>query len=108
MYDKRVMRKEIEIPEAIKNFDAEKICIKNPAGCLNLDVFKAIKNALHSGSRYKICIEGEEDLVTLAAIDVAPAGSLILYGQPGLGMVMVNVDQKIKEKVRHILNRMKV
>lgn len=108
VYDKKVMRKEIEIPEAIKNFDAEEICIKNPTGCLNLEVFKAIKEAIQSEFRYKIYIEGEEDLVALAAIDIAPIGSLVTYGQPGLGMVIVDVNQETKEKVRDILNRMKI
>ncbi|MEA3254599.1 MAG: DUF359 domain-containing protein [Candidatus Altiarchaeota archaeon] len=107
VYDGRIKRVGVETPEVIKEFDAEEIHIKNPAGHLSRDAFKAVDRALASGLRTKIIVDGEEDLITLAAVNLAPSGSLVLYGQPDEGVVVVEVDDNIKKKVKEILERMK-
>ena len=40
----------------------------------------------------KIVVEGEEDLATLPAILYAPPGSVVVYGQPDEGSVLVKVN----------------
>ncbi len=106
IYDGKIMRREIKIPEMIDNFNAEKIHAKNPAGYLTRDLFDSVRRALNSGGNFKIFVDGEEDLATLAAIYLAPISSLVLYGQPKEGIVMVNVNKKSKEFVNGILDEM--
>ena len=107
IYDNMSARKKIKTPAAIEKFKVEKISVKNPPGHLTSEVFAKLKEALSSCSSKKIFVNGEEDLTTLAAIDLAPIGSLVFYGQPDKGMVMVNVDKNIKDIVKNILNEMR-
>jgi len=64
------------------------------------EFFQTKKNQL-------IVIEGEEDLLALPAILLAPLGSLVLYGQWNLGVVAVEVTEEIKKKVEEILSNFK-
>lgn len=107
VYDGRIKRIKVEIPEVIEKFDAKEIHIKNPGGHLTPEAFKAIDRAIASGVRVKIIVSGEEDLITLAAINLAPNGTLVLYGQPGEGVVVVEVNDSIKKEVEGILEKMK-
>ena len=52
-----------------------------------------------------LVVNGEEDLLTLPAILFAPLNSLVLYGHWQYGIIVVEVDEKIKEKVRKILKK---
>jgi hypothetical protein len=51
-------------------------------------------------------VEGEEDLLTLVAVVEAPENSLVVYGQPREGLVVVKVDEKIKKRVKEIVDSM--
>ena len=53
-----------------------------------------------------IVVDGEEDLATLPAVLVAPAGATVVYGQPGEGMVRVAVTSETKAEMRSLLGRM--
>lgn len=107
VYDCKIKRIKIKIPEIIKNLDAKEIHIKNPGSHLTQDAFKAIDKALASEVRTKIVVDGEEDLITLVAINLAPISTLVLYGQPDQGIIVVEVNDNIKKKVEKILERMK-
>lgn len=78
--------------------------VKNPAGTVTNDLFRAIINAFKSKKRQLILVEGEEDLSVLPAILVTPLGFVIYYGQPDEGLVEVEVTEKVKEKVYEIIN----
>lgn len=106
VYDGKIKRKSIKIPDVIKKFNAKMMEIKNPPGNLTEEGFNAIEFALKSDSNFKIKVDGEEDLITLAAITLAPMDSLVLYGQPDEGVVVVKVDSGSKLKVKNILNEM--
>ena len=108
VYDSLIKRKKIEIPDIVKNLGASEINLKNPAGHLNPESFDVIRSALKSENNIKIIVDGEEDLIALAAIEVAPKNSIVLYGQPDEGVVMVEVDEEIKAKVGNILEQFSV
>lgn len=78
----------------------------NPAGTLTRDAWRALDEAFKSVPRVRIEVLGEEDLTALAAIDLAPEGTAVLYGQPDEGVVLVRVDSAVKARVRDILDRM--
>lgn len=106
IYDGQVARKKIRIPEIVKNFSAREIHVKNPPGKITEETFNAIKKAIRDDENTKIIVDGEEDLTALAAVSSAPVGSVVLYGQPNEGLIMVKVDDNIKDKVGRILKEM--
>ena len=108
IYDGKTKRQDIGILSGIKGYNAAEIKVNNPAGSITEDASDAIEKAVKSGKRTKIFVSGEEDLLTLAAIEKAPAGWIVLYGQPDQGIVLVNVDKSTKNKVEKILDEMSV
>lgn len=78
---------------------------KNPAGTISAEASRAIKDAIKSNFKVMIVVDGEEDLLTLAAILYAPINSFVVYGQPKEGAVVVEVTDEKKEEVRRILKR---
>lgn len=78
----------------------------NPAGTVTAEAARAIGSALKGEKPARILIEGEEDLLVIPAVDAAPLGSAIYYGQPGVGVVLVRVDERAKSSVKRILSSM--
>lgn len=54
-------------------------------------------------SKGLVIIEGEEDLVFLAAALHAPPGALVFYGQPGKGIVVFECTRESKIRVEKVL-----
>ena len=79
--------------------------VVNPAGTLEVSAWAAIGEALKRPHSLLV-VDGEEDLLTLVAMTVAPQGSLVIYGQPGEGLVIVEVDETARKKARSFLDRM--
>jgi len=67
----------------------------------------AIKEALQTNIHTHIIVEGEEDLLTLIAVLYAPEKSIIVYGQPRCGIVLVEANFDKKEQVKKLLKEMK-
>src|SRR3989304_4348459 len=51
-------------------------------------------------------VEGEEDLLAIPCILEVPDGSLIIYGQPGQGIVVVKAAQPIKNELASMVQNM--
>lgn len=79
----------------------------NKSGTINPDAVTAISVAIKESLRKKtpetVKINGEEDLLALPAILLAPLGSMVLYGHWELGVVVVQIDEMIKRKIVEIL-----
>jgi len=86
--------------------DYETVEVENPAAVLSQELIEIIKEVLASERRVKIVVKGEEDLATLPTILYAPLGSVVVYGQPNEGSVMVKVTSERKEHVKNIMDRM--
>ncbi|MFH1750599.1 MAG: GTP-dependent dephospho-CoA kinase family protein [Candidatus Micrarchaeota archaeon] len=94
----------VEQRERLDQFKAREIKIQNPPGIISGALLEACKNAFSTKDYpVKIIVEGEEDLAVLAAIIHAPIGSMIAYGQPNEGMVVLEVDETQKERARRML-----
>jgi hypothetical protein len=52
-----------------------------------------------------IKVIGEEDLIALPLIAYAPIDSVILYGQPSEGIVVVRVMNRIQTRAKHLMRR---
>jgi hypothetical protein len=87
-----------------------KNCVKvaNPAATITGELWKAVAGALESGEKTRIEVNGEEDLASLAAISMAPAGTAVIYGIPNMGIAVVHIDRKAKAWADGILRRMEV
>jgi uncharacterized protein (UPF0218 family) len=81
--------------------------VKNPRGTITEEAIKAIREALESDDRVHIIVDGEEDLLALIAVLYAPEKSLVVYGQPYEGIVVVKVTSEKKAEAAEILNAMK-
>ncbi len=53
-------------------------------------------------------MEGEEDLLVLPLLAEMPLGSVIAYGQPHEGLVVVTVSEERRDWARRFLNRMEM
>ncbi|PIY69022.1 hypothetical protein COY90_02855, partial [Candidatus Roizmanbacteria bacterium CG_4_10_14_0_8_um_filter_39_9] len=56
----------------------------------------------------RMIVEGEEDLLALAAILLAPLHSIILYGQYNLGVILVTVTEEKKNEIYKIVSKFEV
>jgi len=80
--------------------------VKNPPGTITEEARAAIEEALKSNNRVKIVVDGEEDLLTLAAVLYAPENSFVIYGQPYKGIVVIKATPEKKAEVARILKAM--
>ncbi|MBS7609059.1 GTP-dependent dephospho-CoA kinase family protein [Candidatus Bathyarchaeota archaeon] len=104
--DDKVMRERIR-PLDFKGLGSmEVLRIFNPPGRLMAEAFQAIDNALRSPNPVRIVVEGEEDLLVLPAVILAPTDSLVLYGQPGKGLVVVRVTCEKKREALELYRAM--
>jgi uncharacterized protein (UPF0218 family) len=80
--------------------------VKNPRATITDEAIVAVKESLSNGTRAKIVVDGEEDLLALIAVLYAPENSFIVYGQPHEGIVVIKATQDKKAKIAEILNSM--
>jgi uncharacterized protein (UPF0218 family) len=81
--------------------------INNPAGTIELLAWQAIKEAIKVGDS-TVLVNGEEDLLTLVSIIEAPLKSIVFYGQPNKGIVIVEVGEEKKKEAKEIINSMTI
>lgn len=108
--EKRRKRNLLPQSKKIKNV----LYCNNPAGQISEQSIITIKKAFESEKPVRIVVDGEEDLLVLPVCVQAPISShtnkqktVILYGQPNEGMVIIHLDTKIKNKIRSLLELMK-
>ena len=94
---------ERRMARALPESTAETISCSNPAAHVTEDAVSAIVRAYASDHPVRILVSGEEDLLFVPALAHAPDGSVLMYGQPGEGLVLVRADATSKEKAHHIL-----
>ncbi len=91
-------------PQTFKN--KEIIKVKNPQGTITFEAIKAIQLAIKGKNEVHLLVDGEEDLLTLAAVLYAPENSIVIYGQPHKGIVVIKVTPEKKIEAEKILNKM--
>jgi uncharacterized protein (UPF0218 family) len=81
--------------------------VENPQGTITEEAITAVREALESDEYVHIIVDGEEDLLALIAVLYAPEKSLVVYGQPYEGIVVVEVTSEKKAEAMEILKAMK-
>jgi uncharacterized protein (UPF0218 family) len=79
------------------------ISVKNPAGTLTDELIEALDLAV-AHPPTTIVVDGEEDLAVIPMVIAAPVGAVVLYGQPGEGVVFRTVTPAAKDTARVFLS----
>jgi uncharacterized protein (UPF0218 family)/phosphopantetheine adenylyltransferase len=87
--------------------EREYLCY-NPAAVLYPEAWSTIKTAIDDGLKSVVYIDGEEDLMGFPAVLLAPDDSVMIYGQPDIGIVWVPINSSNKELARDLLEKMPV
>ncbi|MFW9849928.1 MAG: DUF359 domain-containing protein [Candidatus Thorarchaeota archaeon] len=82
--------------------------VYNPAATIYPETWSVMDTAIKDGKKSLVLIEGEEDLVGFPAVLLAENGSVMLYGQPDVGIVWVPVTEENKEIARNLLEQMPI
>jgi uncharacterized protein (UPF0218 family) len=80
-----------------------RLTVPNAAGTLGDALIEALKDAV-SDPPALIFVDGEEDLAVIPLVIASPAGAVILYGQPGEGVVLRVVDERAKREAAELLS----
>ena len=99
--EKRIKR---NIPE---NFDVSTLLTcDNPAAEITNQSIETIKKAFISQAPVRITVNGEEDLLVIPVCIHAPENSVVMYGQPNEGLVIVKITPEIRNKTQKLLDSM--
>jgi uncharacterized protein (UPF0218 family) len=93
-----------EIEATLADPDTETRRVRNPPAELSEAMLVALREAIRDPEPVTIIVDGEEDLATLPALVLAPVGASVIYGQPGSGMVHVEVTESESENARRLLS----
>ena len=81
--------------------------VRNPQATITDELWGSIIRALEGSEHTMIMVDGEEDLAALVCLSEAEDGAFVVYGLPGKGMCIVEVDENARKKARDVLSRMK-
>ncbi|MHA1961250.1 MAG: DUF359 domain-containing protein [Candidatus Thorarchaeota archaeon] len=91
------------------SFSAKKeYTIYNPAATIYPEAWSVMDTAINDNASSLIVVEGEEDLMGFPAVLLAPEDSVMLYGQPGVGIVWVPVNDENRKLARGLLDEMPI
>lgn len=80
--------------------------IPNAAGTLSAELVSALVTAIDRREHGTVLVvDGEEDLAALPALLATPSDGVVVYGQPGEGMVRAVPDPSTRDRVRSLLEK---
>ena len=86
-------------------------CFKKIEGNIKIETteksIEIIKKAFEMTPPIRLTVNGEEDLLVLPVCIHAPKNSVVLYGQPNKGLVLVEITAEIRNKAQTLLDMMK-
>ena len=85
------------------NYHAKEIYCTNPAGMISDEAMEVLQKALESSAPIRIKVQGEEDLLALPLFARAPKGSVVLYGQPLEGIVLVKITEEKQNQANGLM-----
>lgn len=102
--ERRVLRKTIGGDLLLQDHVVQLKC-SNPAGTISKRAVQVLRDALRDSNTnpVRVIVDGEEDLLTLPILVLVPLGSVVLYGQPFKGIVIVKVDSKTHKTAKDLM-----
>ena len=104
VFDNKVQKKSVDIVEPLLADGVRMVDVVNAPGTINTQVIEALES-WNNNESVAIRVAGEEDLVVLPMLLLLPLRSVIVYGQPGSGVVVLEVTEEAKEEYRDLLVR---
>ncbi len=86
--------------------NATELTVDNPAAEITPQSIDMIKKAFTLQIPVRLFVNGEEDLLVLPVCVHAPENTVVLYGQPNQGLVIVRITPEIRNKVQGLLDLM--
>ena len=82
--------------------------VENPQSEITGELWVAIERFFKDKTKRfkKILVEGEEDLAVMPAVLHGDGDTVVLYGQPGKGVVIIEVTEQKKKEISDYLNEM--
>lgn len=81
------------------------IKVRNSASTITQELVSIIQKNIQDEIDSLIIVEGEEDLAVLPVLIHAPIGFLVFYGQPGQGMVKVDITAETKKRASELIGK---
>jgi hypothetical protein len=86
-------------------YGARELRCVNPRGVITQDAIVTLRDALALPPPTRVIVDGEEDLLALPIFTMAPLGSVVLYGQPLEGLVIVKISISKQNQARELMGR---
>ena len=83
-----------------------KLSCRNPPGEITDESIQVVQKAFPCEPPVRITVDGEEDLLVIPVCIHAPENSIVMYGQPNEGLVIVTITPETRAKVQKILDIM--
>ncbi len=99
IFDAKIKRRKIK-----KKFKFS-FCLINPASTIQKTVWPIMKKAFKNNKN--IFVVGEEDLLTIPSVLLAPKNSLVVYGLPNKGIVLIRTSKRTKKRFKNLLKKFK-
>ena len=100
------LEKRNQLPVPADDAINTKLSCKNPPGEITEESMQVIQKAFSCEPPVRIIVDGEEDLLVIPVCIFAPENSVVMYGQPNEGLVIVHITPEIQAKVQKILDVM--
>jgi len=99
IFDGRIKRRKV------KKLPKFSLYFTNPPGSIQKEAWPIIKKAIKS--RENIFVDGEEDLLVIPAVLLSEKNTAVIYGFPGKGICLIEVNPEIKQTLKELLKKFK-
>ena len=103
--DRKSLRKKIALPHEILKAFSHVFVASNPPGMITCEAIRYIREAIRIDDPTLIVIDGEEDLLVIPSILESSTNSIIVYGQPYRGIVLITITEEIRENYKQIMRK---
>jgi hypothetical protein len=107
IYDLKIKRKDVigKVRELLDGFNESSVIVHNPPGVIMDELVETTKEMIER-RRGKMLVRGEEDLAALVVMIYAPNGSVVVYGQPDEGAVLVEMNDEVRDRALRVYESM--
>src|SRR3989442_7075838 len=95
-----------ELREALQRIGSKVLRVTNPAATITPDAWRVLSEAFKSDERVRVEVRGEEDLLALVCIALAPPPAADLYRRQSRSVVRVRGEESAKSRSLDVLRRM--
>lgn len=85
------------------SYPAAELRCSNPAGSITSEAEETLRAAISGSHPSRVIVTGEEDLLALPLFHLLPLGSVVLYGQPLQGLVLVRITLAKKKEAKDLM-----